>query len=132
MGKRETMPVDPRRRHTPVAVRVLGSDREVALAGQGRLSIGSDPENDLVLDDRFVSAFHCVIERQAERFVVRDRRSRNGTFVNGNRVAESDVEPGARLLVGATALAIVGHPGATAPTTALVGDDPRFRLAVAT
>ena len=132
MGKRETMPVDPRRRAMPVGVRVLGSDREVRFSEAGRLAIGSDPGNELVLEDRFVSGVHCLIERQVDRFVVRDRRSRNGTFVNGCRVLESEVEPGTRLLVGATALAVVGDASAQPAAPALIGDDPRFRQAVAT
>jgi DNA-binding NtrC family response regulator len=130
MGKRETMPVDPRPSPAATAVRVLGSDRVVPLPA--RLTIGSDPDNDLVLEDRCVSAFHCVLERRGESLVVRDRRSRIGTFVNGSRVVESEVEVGARLLVGATALAVLGAPRAVAGTPELVGEDPRFVEAVAT
>src|SRR5262245_52396864 len=131
MAKRETLPVDPRRRDTPVAIRVAGSGREIALPRTGRLQIGSDRENDLVLDDHYVSAFHCLIERQAGRWLVRDRGSRNGTFVNGSRVTESEVEAGSRLLVGQCALSVVGRLGQAAPTS-LVGEDPRFRRALDT
>src|SRR5262245_65274239 len=95
--KRETLPVDHRLLETPVALHIVGSEREVPLPPEagGTLRIGTDPGNDLVLDDRFVSAHHCVLERRERRVVVRDRSSKNGTFVNGSRVHESDLAPGA-------------------------------------
>ncbi len=50
------------------------------------LQIGRDPENDIRLDVTQVSRYHAQIERVGGRYRVRDLRSTNGTFVNGERI----------------------------------------------
>jgi pSer/pThr/pTyr-binding forkhead associated (FHA) protein len=50
---------------------------------QPEFSIGRDPANQLSIADTTVSRRHCVLERTAEGFVVRDLGSRSGTRVNG-------------------------------------------------
>jgi DNA-binding NtrC family response regulator len=136
--KRETLPAERGvtgipRRGNPVAVRILGSGRDVMLPpGLVRFSIGSDPTNDLFIDDRYVSAWHCELERKARTVVLRDCHSRNGTYVNGTRIQETDVDVGARIQIGATMLALMG-PRGTGDRPALdllVGEDLRFRHAI--
>jgi len=54
-----------------------------------RLVIGRSPLSDVVLTaDAQVSRTHAVLERIADRWVVRDVGSRNGTYVNGQQVRE--------------------------------------------
>lgn len=54
-----------------------------------RLVIGRSPLSDVVLTaDAQVSGTHAVLERIADRWVVRDVGSRNGTYVNGEQVRE--------------------------------------------
>ena len=80
-----------------------------------RVTIGGAGENHLVLDDPFVSGWHCVVRRQGGRVVVVDLGSRNGTFVGGVRVAAGELLPGMRLTVGRTGMRVVGegaHPAA--------------------
>lgn len=50
---------------------------------QERLSIGRDPSNQLAIADNRISRRHCMLERTADGFVVRDLGSRTGTLVNG-------------------------------------------------
>ena len=129
----EPVPIVPARASgaTPVALRVGTPGREVALSRGGRLAIGSDPSNQIVIDDRFVSAFHCTVELEStRRLVVRDQGSRNGTFVNGARVRESLVEPGARLVVGGVVIAVLER-GGDKRRPVLVGEAPAFLAAVA-
>ncbi|RME24247.1 MAG: FHA domain-containing protein [Deltaproteobacteria bacterium] len=64
------------------------------------LTVGSDPANDIVLDDRFVSAFHCRLYRRNGSWYVADTDSTNGTRVNGVAVGEARLEPGATIAVG--------------------------------
>src|SRR5688572_20087692 len=115
MGKkRETLPAAGRGalqgRRAPVALRVIGGGREVALPHEGgSFAIGADRANHLVIDDRYVSAFHCVLEREPLRVVLRDRQSRNGTWVNGARVQVSELAVGSRIVVGGTTLSVVGR-----------------------
>lgn len=67
------------------ARQVQGLQR-VALDGADQLTIGKDAANDLVLPDATVSRLHAVIERFEAAWVLRDVGSRNGTFVNGERI----------------------------------------------
>lgn len=52
-----------------------------------RFTIGQDKQNSLVLEDKQVSAFHAEIRREDNQFFVSDAGSLNGTFVNGQRIA---------------------------------------------
>ncbi len=52
-----------------------------------RFSIGKHESNDLALSEKLVSREHCEIRREADgKYLIHDRKSRNGTYVNGNRV----------------------------------------------
>ena len=64
-----------------------GALRLLELGGE-RVVIGRETDNDLVLPwDNEVSRVHALLERLAGAWtVVDDQLSRNGTFVNGNRV----------------------------------------------
>ena len=64
------------------------------------LTIGRDSANQLILDDAFVSARHCRIERKPNGFLLRDLRSRNGTYLNGARVFEAMLGDGDLIHVG--------------------------------
>ena len=65
----------------------VGSTRDrIPLRGE-KITIGQASTNDVPLAfDRTVSRVHCVVEPVASRWCVRDLSSRNGTFVNGERV----------------------------------------------
>jgi pSer/pThr/pTyr-binding forkhead associated (FHA) protein len=80
--------------------------RELVALEAGRLTLGADPANDLVLAaDPTLSRLHAALERYGAGWCVRDLDSRNGTFVNGQRVwREHPLRPGDELRVGATRL----------------------------
>ena len=90
----------------------------VALEG-GRLTLGTDPANDLTLPaDPTLSRLHAVLERYGAAWCVRDLDSRNGTFVNGRRVlGERPLRPGDELRVGATRLVYRGDEPAGGRST---------------
>ena len=67
-----------------------------------RASIGSSPDNDLVLDDTAVSRFHAEIQVDNAGYVLRDLKSKNGTSINGLRVREVFLEDDALFKVGKT------------------------------
>lgn len=75
------------------------------LAGD-RLTIGKDPTNDLVItSDPTVSRLHAVLERYGAGWCLRDVGSRNGSFVNGDRVfGERVLHAGDEIRLGATRL----------------------------
>lgn len=81
---------------------LVGSTRDhIPLHGE-RITIGQSPENDVPLPfDRTASRVHCVLERVASRWCVRDLSSRNGTFVNGKRIwGELPLHTGDEIRVG--------------------------------
>ena len=70
------------------------------------LRIGALPDNDVVIDDGFVSSFHAQVFVRGERLFVRDLDSTNGTFIGGIRVVEAEVPPGAELKLGKTRIQV--------------------------
>ena len=70
------------------------------------IRVGSDPSNDLVLSDSTVSRRHLEVERSDKRLVLRDVGSRNGTFLDGRQVMQTVIEPGDKIVLGKTRLAI--------------------------
>lgn len=70
--------------------------------GQGEsVLVGRDLTCDCRLEGRKISRRHCRITYRADgRIHVQDNASHNGTFVNGIRILESNVDDGARLTIG--------------------------------
>jgi len=68
------------------------------------VSIGTLPENDLVLSDPTVSRRHAIIEEKSTGYVLRDMDSTNGTFLDGVRVREGYLAPGSIIRLGQTEL----------------------------
>jgi DNA-binding NtrC family response regulator len=97
-----------------------------------RAVLGSRPTCDLWVDDPCVSGQHCVLERRGRMVVVRDRGSKNGTFINGTPVEAAVLRPGNVLTVGRTALVAIADAAAGRRTAfqQLRGSDPRFRAVV--
>ncbi len=57
-------------------------------AGQDyAIHIGSQPDNDIVLDDLYISGDHAVISRENGVWYAEDCKSRNGTYLNNRKIA---------------------------------------------
>lgn len=54
--------------------------------------------------DTEVSRTHAAIEREGDKFVLKDRNSSNGTFVNGAQVKSRTLKPGDQIQIGRTIL----------------------------
>ncbi|WP_102371681.1 type VII secretion protein EssC [Enorma phocaeensis] len=54
--------------------------------GDGVITVGRAPENDVCYDNPFVSALHLTLAYQRGVWTVQDERSQNGVFVNGARI----------------------------------------------
>jgi len=80
----------------------LGIPKDIELTGEP-LSIGRSREADIPLLDDKVSRVHCGIRLSEGEFYLKDLKSRNGTFVNGQRVEDTvKLKPGDRIQVGST------------------------------
>ena len=63
---------------------------ESILLGAGVISIGRAAQNTLILNDENVSQRHAEVGPRKDGYVVKDLGSRNGTFVNDQRIASNE------------------------------------------
>ncbi|MGE0397820.1 MAG: sigma 54-interacting transcriptional regulator [Kofleriaceae bacterium] len=95
--------------------------------------VGSSESCDLVVEDPFVSSAHCTLERKASgALLVRDRQSRNGTYVDSNSIEAGELRAGAHLVIGKTTLVAEAAAGKE-PASALEmmrGRDPVLLTAI--
>ena len=106
-----------------LAVRT-GAARGARLRLDGtRLVIGRDEQCDLVLPaDAKVSRQHAALERRAEgEVVLRDLGSRNGTFVNGERVESAVLHGHEQIQLGDTVLAAFPEEPAGRGNSTVIG-----------
>jgi pSer/pThr/pTyr-binding forkhead associated (FHA) protein len=68
-------------------------DKDVTTAGR-------HPESDIFLDDVTVSRRHAEVRRRDDDFFVQDLGSLNGTYVNRERVEETELASGDELQIG--------------------------------
>ena len=61
-----------------------------SLSGVGENVIGRDPSAQVALDDLVCSRRHAVIGHDGGAWYVQDTGSRNGTYVNGERIHGTD------------------------------------------
>jgi HD-GYP domain-containing protein (c-di-GMP phosphodiesterase class II) len=71
------------------------------------ISIGRDPTNEVVLRDAEASRHHVRIKKRGRLFILEDLESRNGTYINGDRVINSTLDNGDRILIGSTEFTFV-------------------------
>ncbi|MQA03573.1 MAG: FHA domain-containing protein [Streptosporangiales bacterium] len=65
-----------------------------------RVRLGRDGDNDIVLGDLLVSGHHAEVRRSGQGFEIIDLNSRNGTYLNGQRVTQAPFTPGDLVSVG--------------------------------
>lgn len=70
----------------------------------GRMILGSAPDCDVVLAHESVAAQHAELEVSPGRVLVRDLGGEQGTWCQGARITEMEVQPGMVLLVGRVAV----------------------------
>jgi hypothetical protein len=64
-----------------------GRERRLLLLEGERLTVGSAPDNDVVIDGPSVSRVHAVVQHLNGRWFIEDCGSRNGTMVNKRRLS---------------------------------------------
>jgi len=80
-----------------------GDSRVLALTEPEYL-IGRHRENTIQLSDPGVSGFHARLYLGAQGYVIEDLKSRNGVWVNGERVNQAALNDGDRVHIGQTDL----------------------------
>jgi DNA-binding NtrC family response regulator len=124
-----------RRGGTVVALRNVSTAEVYELEPRGRRwLVGKDESCDVQLGDPYVSSMHCILERRADGSLsLRDRESRNGTFIDGNPVESAELRVGSYVTIGRTTLlAVSALSGVDKPKAIelLRGSDPTTRLVI--
>ena len=66
--------------------------------------LGRDPKCTIVIKDAEASRRHLRIKQRGRLFILEDLDSRNGTYVNGDRVINTTIKSGDKILLGSTEL----------------------------
>jgi two-component system response regulator HydG len=77
------------------------ADSHILLEGEKDFRIGRGEDCDLMLSDPIASRVHAIIQRTADGWFLRDFQSRNGTFVNGQKIDEARLLDGTTIKIGA-------------------------------
>jgi predicted component of type VI protein secretion system len=92
-----------------------GTQMEFEL-GDRPITIGRGTEADLVILDEKASRLHCGIRVWDGDFLLKDLKSKNGTFVNGERVDMARLDPGDQIRIGNCLFAFESDPAKGAET----------------
>ncbi len=106
-------------------VNKLGIPKDIELTTEP-LSIGRSREADIPLLDDKVSRVHCGIRLSDGKFYLKDLKSRNGTYVNGERVEDTaEIKAGDRIQIGSTVFVMedASHQEEAAQAMGNVGSD---------
>jgi pSer/pThr/pTyr-binding forkhead associated (FHA) protein len=103
------------------APRLMSSDgREIIITGV--LTFGRSPECTVQLQDALVSRQHAGLELADQKVILTDLGSRNGTWVNKDRVtAPVELHNGDRIRIGKTVYIFKAAQGTSVPQTAADG-----------
>ena len=102
--------------------------RRIVPISKGHFEIGRRETNDLRLAGSEVSRDHAEIDSQNNQFLVRDKNSRYGTYVNGEQVSERPLVHGDRIRLGRSGgaemvfLLADSAPAQDKATTTAIGD----------
>jgi len=76
---------------------------------EGAISIGRSPDNDIQLKDGTISRNHLIIRQQKNRYFIKDLKSQNGTFFNGNYISHDidvEVREGVPIVIGMSVICL--------------------------
>ena len=83
--------------------------KEFELTGES-IKIGREPGNDIIVENLLVSGYHARIDSAGKDYVLTDLQSKNGTFLNGEKVTSTKLKNGDQILIGKHTLIFTLHP----------------------
>ncbi|MBI5877193.1 MAG: FHA domain-containing protein [Chloroflexi bacterium] len=86
-------------RSVPGAFLTDGSGRQIPLTRKA-MAVGRGPGNLINIEHDFVSRKHAIIVFERGQYLLTDRDSRNGTYVNGQRIFRSPLKSGDQVEIG--------------------------------
>ncbi|MDR3256544.1 MAG: FHA domain-containing protein [Endomicrobium sp.] len=73
---------------------------EYILKRKPKIFVGNKKGNDIILKDRNISEFHCVITLNDGKYLIKDQNTIAGTTVNGKVISEKELENGDLISIG--------------------------------
>lgn len=70
------------------------------------LTVGRSPDADIAILDERASRMHCGIRLWDGEYYVKDLQSKNGTYLNNEKVEMSKLAPGDKIRIGKTVLTV--------------------------
>ncbi|MBP1467135.1 DUF3662 and FHA domain-containing protein [Candidatus Chloroploca sp. M-50] len=92
-------PAGQRRTHALLLLQSPHGPQPIEIQSTG-VSLGRGLDNDIILEDARVSRHHVQLRYRQRRFWLLDLESTNGTFVNGERIAEKELRDGDVISLG--------------------------------
>lgn len=65
-----------------------------------KTTVGRVEDNAFQIPEASVSSHHCEVVQRGNEFLVRDLNSTNGSYINGEKIAEAVLKPGQILRLG--------------------------------
>lgn len=97
---------------------IQGTEQRTIAIERLPFTIGRRSGKDLLLLDARVSRDHAHIEAEAGELYLVDEGSKQGTFVNGNRINRHQLRPNDRLVFGTDAITVIFAPDQAHSSTA--------------
>jgi len=82
------------------------------------ITIGRSPDADLIVQDEKASRLHSGIRFENDGYYLRDLKSKNGTYLNEERIESVRIQPGDRIRIGSVIIR-VEQDSSAGPDTAL-------------
>jgi predicted component of type VI protein secretion system len=102
-----------------------GRERRALLLDGERLTVGSAPDNDLVVEEVSVSRVHALLHQLNGGWFIEDCGSRNGTSVNGRQLTSMHpLRTGDEVRLGRARLVFCGQVSPSGNPTEAVADRP--------
>jgi pSer/pThr/pTyr-binding forkhead associated (FHA) protein len=99
-------------------IQLKGKKREPMWVVEKVYSIGTSPNNNLVIDDESLSPVHAKLITRETGLYVKDNNSSSGCFVNAQRVTQKEIVPGDTLRLGQVEIEVL-DPRGPVPTQAV-------------
>jgi serine/threonine protein kinase len=108
-------PFSPLRRSRLIVIEGPGFRQEIPITTK-QFTIGRSGTNNLRLEGLLISREHALIAFENDQYVLYDRNSTNGTYVNGRRIAQHILGSGDQIQIGSSVF-LFQMAGEHVPTT---------------
>lgn len=95
----------------PAEAQLIVDGKQTVPLNEEIFNIGRHPDNDLALEDPRVSRHHVQLRLRYGRYMLYDRQSRGGTYVNSQRINEHLLAPGDVIRLGSVSILYMEDDG---------------------